>query len=176
MKKIGIDFDENLFDEESRKNTPRRIRKTMEEFAKNRDWELSGARFKIHGYRDMVVLKDISFMSWCQHHMLPIVGKVYIAYIPNGEVLGLSKFVRIVEKFASRPQLQERMTMQIADYIVNAGYRNVMVVIEAEHYCMKVRGVKNGATVITSAVRGIYRDSQAVREEALMLFGFGGKG
>lgn len=156
MSRIGIYFDEELFDEESRQNTPERVKRMMEEFRRWRDWELDRGVFEYKGYNDLVVESDIEFFSFCSHHILPFYGVVHIAYLPNGYVLGLSKLARVVRKFASKPQLQERMTHEIADYLYQkiTNVQGVMVIVEAEHLCMKMRGVKNKGRIITSAIRG----------------------
>lgn len=105
---------------------------------------------------DAVVVKDIKFYSMCEHHMLPFFGKISIAYLPNGRVFGVSKLVRLVEKYAKRLQIQERMTKDIADELYAQGVKGVMVVSDAEHLCMKMRGVKNEATMTSAAYRGFY--------------------
>jgi GTP cyclohydrolase IA len=123
------------------------------------------------GHDEMVMVRDIPMYSACEHHMLPWVGKAHLAYIPNddGRVIGLSKFARLVDGFARRPQVQERLTSQVADALqAKLEPKGVMVVIEAEHLCMSMRGVrKPGTTTVTSAVRGLFRTSVATREEAL---------
>jgi len=120
---------------------------------------------------EMVMVKDIPMYSACEHHLLPWVGKAHVAYIPNddGRVTGLSKLARLVDGFARRPQVQERLTAQIADCLEERlGPRGCMVVIEAEHLCMTMRGIrKPGATTVTSAVRGLFRDNVATRQEAM---------
>lgn len=121
---------------------------------------------------EMVLIKDISIYSMCEHHLLPFYGKVHVAYIPNpARITGLSKMVRVVETLARRPQLQERLTTQIADTIMKKMEgKGVLVVIEAEHLCMTIRGVKKpGSTTVTSAVRGIFRTNHLTRAEALSL-------
>lgn len=125
-------------------------------------------------YRNgIVAVKDIAFYSHCEHHMVPFIGKVWVAYIPATRVVGLSKIARLVECYARRLQIQERMTTQIADALVNVlSPLGVMVVIEAEHLCMAMRGVKKpGTKTITSAVRGVFADDMAAREECLALLG-----
>jgi GTP cyclohydrolase I len=120
---------------------------------------------------EMVMVKDIALYSMCEHHLVPFVGKAHVAYIPNqeGHITGLSKLVRLVESYSRRPQVQERLTTQIADEIDRTLQpRGVLVVVEAEHLCMSMRGVRTpGTTTVTSAVRGLFRDSVATRNEAL---------
>src|SRR5262249_22240071 len=120
---------------------------------------------------EMVMVRDIDMASMCEHHLIPFIGKAHIAYIPNtdGRITGLSKLARLVDSFCRRPQVQERLTTQIADEIVRSlAPRGVLVVIEAEHLCMSMRGVKKpGTTTITSAVRGLFRDNEMTRNEAL---------
>jgi GTP cyclohydrolase I len=120
---------------------------------------------------EMVLVRDITMYSACEHHLLPWIGKAHVAYIPNddGRVTGLSKLARLVDAYAKRPQVQERLTSQIADELArNLQPKGVMVVIEAEHLCMTMRGIrKPGAVTVTSAVRGLFRESVATREEAM---------
>ncbi|HIL04785.1 MAG TPA: GTP cyclohydrolase I FolE [Acidimicrobiia bacterium] len=125
---------------------------------------------------EMVMVRDIAFYSMCEHHLLPFVGKAHVAYVPGetGKITGLSKLARLVEAYARRPQVQERLTSQVADKLMDAlDPRGALVVIEAEHHCMSMRGVqKPGSLTITSAVRGIFL-SDATRAEALQLIGMG---
>ena len=125
------------------------------------------------GHREMIILKDIPFYSMCEHHLLPFYGRAHIGYIPNvdGRVVGVSKLARVVEIVARRPQLQERMTTQIADAIVEGlKPEGVAVVIQAEHLCMIMRGIeKPGSNVITSAIRGIFQRKAASRAEFFSL-------
>ena len=109
---------------------------------------------------DVVVARDIQFYSMCEHHMLPFYGKIHIAYSPNGRVFGISKLVRLVEKFSKRLQIQERLTKNIADELHSQGVKGVVVLADAEHLCMKMRGVKNDATLSSSAFRGIYENKE----------------
>jgi GTP cyclohydrolase I len=125
------------------------------------------------GHREMVVLKDIPFYSMCEHHLLPFFGVAHVGYIPNmnGRVVGVSKIARVVEVVAHRPQLQERMTTQIAEAILDALQpEGVAVVIQAEHLCMTMRGIKKpGSNIVTSANRGLFRQRPATRAEFLSL-------
>ena len=120
---------------------------------------------------EMVMVRDIALYSLCEHHLVPFMGRAHVAYIPNedGRITGLSKIARVVEGFAKRPQVQERLTVQIAEALESAlDPRGVMVVIEAEHLCMSMRGVKKpGAITVTSAVRGLFRQNLSTREEAM---------
>ena len=120
---------------------------------------------------DLVLEKDITFFSMCEHHLVPFFGKAHIAYIPKGKVAGLSKLARTVEVYAKKPQLQERLTTEIADAIMEyLDAEGAMVVIEAEHTCMTMRGVKKpGSKTITSAVRGVFEKDIAARAEAMSL-------
>ena len=125
------------------------------------------------GHDELVLVKDIPMASICEHHLIPFVGRAHVGYIPNaqGQVTGLSKLARVVDLVAKRPNLQERMTSQIADILVKKlDPRGVLVIVEAEHYCMTMRGVrKPGASTVTSAVRGIMRDDPRTRAEAMAL-------
>ena len=127
------------------------------------------------GHDEMVMIRDIPIASICEHHLAPFVGKAHVAYIPNerGRITGLSKLARLVDGLARRPQVQERLTAQIADAMVERlEPRGALVVIEAEHLCMSMRGVrKPGAVTVTSAVRGSFRDSMSTRMEAMNLLG-----
>ncbi len=133
---------------------------------------LNNAVFE-ENYDEMVVLKDIDLFSLCEHHLLPFYGKAHVAYIPNGRIIGLSKIPRVVEVFARRLQVQERLTSQVADCLMNALQpRGVGVVIEALHLCMAMRGVeKRDAQCVTSSMLGSFRESERVRGEFLSLIG-----
>ena len=122
-------------------------------------------------YDEMVLVKDISFASLCEHHLLPFIGKAHVAYLPNGKVVGLSKIARAVETLAHRPQVQERMTEQLADLLTEElDARGVAVILEANHTCMAIRGVrKTGSVMTTSAMRGTFRTNPATRSELLAL-------
>jgi GTP cyclohydrolase I len=125
------------------------------------------------GHREMIILKDIPFYSMCEHHLLPFYGLAHIGYVPNadGRVVGISKLARVVEVISKRPQLQERMTAQIADAIVDAlKPQGVAVVVQAEHLCMIMRGIKKpGSNVVTSAIRGLFQRKAASRAEFFSL-------
>ncbi|MEM8705661.1 MAG: GTP cyclohydrolase I FolE [Actinomycetota bacterium] len=124
---------------------------------------------------EMVMVRDIPMYSMCEHHLIPFLGKAHVAYIPNrsGNVIGLSKIARLVDGFAKRPQVQERLTRQVADAIEeNLKPRGVLVVMEAEHLCMSMRGVrKAGSSTVTSSVTGIFRENVATRTEAMRFLG-----
>lgn len=122
-------------------------------------------------YDEVVLVKDISFNSMCEHHLLPFHGKAHIGYIPNGKVLGLSKLARVVEEVSKRPQVQERMTETIADLMVEElDPKGVAVVVEASHSCMTIRGIrKPGSMAVTSAMRGIFRSHLSSRSEVMTL-------
>ena len=122
-------------------------------------------------YDEMDLVRDISFNSMCEHHMLPFMGVAHVGYVPNGKVAGLSKLARVVEEVSKRPQVQERMTHQIADLMsTELDAKGVIVVLEATHSCMTIRGIrKPGSLTITSAVRGLMRSSESTRSEAMSL-------
>ncbi len=122
-------------------------------------------------HHEMVLVRDIPFYSTCEHHLLPMIGKAHVGYVSDGKVVGLSKLARVVEGYSRRPQLQERLTAQVADALHEGlGARGAIVVVEADHLCMKVRGVqKPGSVTVTSAVRGTYARDQRTRQEAMSL-------
>lgn len=122
-------------------------------------------------YDEMVLVRDISFNSMCEHHMLPFMGVAHVGYVPNGKVAGLSKLARVVEEVSKRPQVQERMTHQIADLMSSElDAKGVIVVLEATHSCMTIRGIrKPGSLTVTSAVRGLLRSNESTRAEAMSL-------
>lgn len=156
------------------KETPRRVAEMYEEIfsgiKQDPNKELEVVLDQKHN--EIILLKNVSLYSVCEHHLLPFIGKAHIAYIPKaGRVTGLSKLARVVEVLARRPQVQERLTTQIAEIIMTKlKPLGVMVVIEAEHLCMSFRGVKKpGALTVTSAVRGIFKENEKTRSEALSL-------
>ncbi|MEW6557784.1 MAG: GTP cyclohydrolase I FolE [Elusimicrobiota bacterium] len=160
---------------EGLKKTPERVSKMYEEilagYKKDANKELA-IYYSEEKHEEIVLVKDIPFYSICEHHLLPFFGKVHIAYIPKKEkLLGISKIARVVDIFSKRLQLQERITKQLADIIMKKiSPYGVMVVVEAEHLCMTMRGVKKpGAKIITSAVRGIFSKDAKTRSEALSL-------
>jgi GTP cyclohydrolase I len=161
--------------------TPERIQKSLEYltqgYKKNPEEILQGAQFEVN-YDEMVIVKDIEMFSLCEHHMLPFFGKVHVAYIPNGKVIGLSKIPRLVDAFARRLQIQERLTVQIAETIQSAIQpQGVGVVIEARHLCVMMRGVeKQHSSAVTSHMLGSFRNSDKTREEFLSLIRNGKNG
>jgi GTP cyclohydrolase IA len=128
-------------------------------------------KFFTERYDEIVLVRDISFNSMCEHHMLPFMGKAHIGYLPNGRVIGLSKLARVVEVVARRPQVQERMTETIANLLVEElQARGVAVIIEAIHTCMTIRGIrKPGSVCVTSAMKGVFRSSLSTRSEVMTL-------
>ena len=128
---------------------------------------------EVEGYDEMVVLRDIRFESYCEHHMAPIVGKAHVGYIPQGRVVGISKLARVVDAFAKRLQVQEKMNAQIAQVLMHTLQpQGVAVVLEAEHHCMATRGVhKPGVSMVTSTMLGAFRDDPATRKEFLSVIG-----
>ncbi len=144
---------------EGLRETPKRIANMYKEIfgGYESDSELS---VQFSEDSDVVVAKDIQFYSMCEHHMLPFFGKIHIAYSPNGRVFGISKLIRLVEKYAKRLQIQERLTKNIADELYAQGVKGVIVVADAEHLCMKMRGVRNDAKMTSSAFRGIYENKE----------------
>jgi len=150
---------------EGLKDTPERIANMYEEIfdGYESDSELS---VQFSEDSDVVVARNIQFYSMCEHHMLPFFGKIHIAYSPNGRVFGISKLVRLVEKYSKRLQIQERLTKNIADELFTQGVKGVVVLADAEHFCMKMRGVRNDATLTSSAYRGIYENKE--EKESIM--------
>jgi GTP cyclohydrolase I len=169
IQAIGEDINrEGLID------TPKRAAKAFQflnkGYTENLDTILNGAIFEADS-EDMVIVKDIELYSLCEHHLLPFIGKCHVAYLPHGKVLGLSKIARVVDMYARRLQIQERLTKQIADAIQSAvNPRGVAVVIEAKHLCMMMRGVqKQNSVMTTSSMIGTFRQSISTRSEFLNL-------
>jgi len=160
-------------DREGLRETPNRVARMYREVFAGLGSEPEESRRTIFNekYDEIVLLKDIPFFSMCEHHLLPFTGRAHVAYMPDGEVLGLSKLARAVDAYARRPQVQERLTNEIADSIERvARPRGVVVVLEATHTCMTIRGVKKaGAEMVTSAVKGIFRENLATRNEVMNL-------
>ncbi len=159
---------------EGLRETPQRVARMYAEIFDgiNRDpGDLVDAFFGDEHYQEIVMVRDIPFYSSCEHHLVPFHGKAHVAYIPQGRVTGLSKLARLIEGFARRPQMQERLTAQVADSLMDRlDPLGVMVVIEAEHLCMSMRGVrKPGAITVTSAVRGTLATNPTTRAEAIAL-------
>ncbi len=156
-------------------DTPRRFASAWQELCSGYDFENQKLETVFDGenYDEMVVVKDIEFQSICEHHLLPILGKVSVGYIPHKKIIGLSKIPRIVEIFARRLQNQERMTMQIADTLAKLlEPKGVAVKVSALHLCMQMRGVKKiNASMETSAVRGLFRSDAKTREEFFRMIG-----
>jgi len=142
---------------EGLRNTPERIANMYREIFNGYDSD-SQLAIQFSEDSDVVIARDIQFYSMCEHHMLPFYGKIHIAYSPNGRVFGISKLVRLVEKYSKRLQIQERLTKNIADELFSQGVKGVVVLADAEHLCMKMRGVRNDATLSSSAFRGIYEN------------------
>jgi GTP cyclohydrolase IA len=160
-------------DREGLRETPRRIAQMFEEIFSGLATD-PAEHLKVsfdEDHEEMVILRDVPFYSVCEHHLLPFHGKAHVGYIPRGKVVGISKIARVVEVFAKRPQVQERLTSAIADALFqHLQPDGVAVVVEAEHLCMTMRGVrKPGSSVVTSAVRGTFESSAVTRSEFLAL-------
>ena len=168
-----VDFGEDP-DREGLRDTPKRVEKAYKFLTSGYDADidqvLNNALFSVD-YSEMVIVKDIDFYSLCEHHLLPFFGKCHVAYIPSNRVIGLSKIPRLVDVFARRLQVQERMTKQIADTIRDKiAPLGVAVVVEATHLCMSMRGVeKQNSCAVTSAMQGAFRDNARTRMEFLEL-------
>jgi GTP cyclohydrolase I len=166
LRQLLIEIGENP-DREGLIGTPARMAEMYE--------EIFGG-YKINSELDVsfteaaetIIAKDIQFYSMCEHHMLPFFGKIHIAYVPAGKVFGISKLIRLVEKYARRMQIQERLTKEIADEVMRRGVKGVLVIAEGEHLCMKMRGVRNGSLILTEAHRGIMEQKET-REHVLSL-------
>lgn len=162
-------------DREGLRDTPRRVAEMYSEVFSGLQEDIGkhlDVVFSADKHNELVLVKDIPFYSMCEHHFLPFAGKAHVAYIPvEGRITGLSKLARVVEGFARRPQMQERLTSQVADLLMEKLQpRGVCVVIEAEHMCMSMRGVKKpGSLTITSAVRGVFKTDEKTRQEVFHL-------
>lgn len=153
---------------EGLRGTPERIADMYEEIFSGYDSD-SELSVQFSEDSDAVVVRDIGFYSMCEHHILPFFGKISIAYLPNGRVFGVSKLVRLVEKHAKRLQIQERMTKNIADELYSQGVKGVVVMSDAEHLCMKMRGVRNDATMTSTAYRGVYERKENREDVVAMI-------
>lgn len=160
-------------DREGLRETPARVARMYAELFSglHEDPRQHLKKFFAERYDEMVLVRDISFNSMCEHHMLPFIGKAHIGYVPNGRVIGLSKLARVVEVVSKRPQVQERMTEEIANLLIEElDVKGVAVVIEASHSCMTIRGVrKPGSLCVTSAMKGLFRSDQSSRAEVMNL-------
>ena len=167
---FGVDLGD-----ESLAGTPARVARAYAEMLSPQPFDLTTFP-NDEAYDELIVIRDIPFHSLCEHHLLPFVGVAHIGYLPGSRILGLSKFARVVEHFARRLQVQERLTSQIAHWLdENLGPRGVGVVLEAEHLCMSLRGVRAaGARTVTSALHGTVRHDERTRSEFLALVGAGG--
>lgn len=173
VKEILLAIGEDV-NREGLKETPERVAELYADLFSglHKDPARELTLFQQGEHEEMVMVKDIPFYSICEHHLVPFIGKAHVVYIPTkGKITGLSKLIRVVEGFAKRPQVQERLTGEIADCLMDKlKPRGVLVVIEAEHLCMSMRGVKKpGTKAITSAVRGVFRKDAKARSEALSL-------
>jgi GTP cyclohydrolase I len=171
LKEFRIDEQSETF-----QNTPRRVAKMYLELFSGMDGENEPqiTVFDNPGYRDILSIKKIPFYSMCTHHLLPMFGYVSIAYIPHDKILGLSKFPRIVKYFASKLQVQEEFTKELTDYLyAKLGARGVMVMVNARHLCMEMRGVKtHDVEAVSSAIRGSFETNPSTKEEALRILMF----
>ena len=171
LKELGEDPER-----EGLRETPERVEKSLKYLTKGYKEdpkEILGKTFEVKGYDEMIVVKDIDFFSLCEHHLLPFFGKVHIGYIPKDKVVGISKIARLVEVFARRLQIQERLTTEIAQTLMeHINPLGVGVVCEAVHLCMMMRGVEKQNSVIqTSAMLGVFRKRAETRQEFLTLIG-----
>jgi GTP cyclohydrolase I len=173
IREILIAIGEDI-SREGLKETPQRVARMYADLFSglHKDPSKELTIFKQGEHEEMIMVKDIPFYSICEHHLVPFAGKAHVVYIPTkGKITGLSKLIRVVDAFAKRPQVQERLTSDIADCLMkNLKPRGVLVIIEAEHLCMSMRGVKKPGTVaVTSAVRGVFQKDAKARSEALSL-------
>jgi len=164
-------------DREGLRETPDRVARMYAEVFRglHQDPRVHLRKLFTQKYDELVLVKDIRFESFCEHHLLPFIGSAHVAYIPDGRVVGLSKIPRVIDVLARRPQLQERLTEEVADLLMaELGAKGVAVVIQASHSCMTIRGVhKPGSMMVTSALRGACKERAATRAEVLALIGSG---
>ena len=172
VREILLAIGENI-EREGLRRTPNRVARMYQELfnglSKDPAEHLTTAFTEI--YDELVVLRDISFNSMCEHHLMPFEGKAHVAYLPDGQVIGISKLARVVDDFAHRPQVQERLTSQIADLLMEKlKAKGIAVVIHATHTCMTCRGIKkSGSIMVTSAVRGLCKSDARTRGEVMSL-------
>src|SRR5689334_22096074 len=166
IRQILLELGENP-DREGLIGTPHRIAEMYEEifggYNMNAQLDISFSE-----QSDAIIAKDIQYFSMCEHHMLPFYGRMSIAYVPSGKVFGISKLARLVEKYSRRLQIQERLTKEVADEIMKMGVKGTLIIAEGEHLCMKMRGVRNGSLIMTTAYRGIL-EQKDLREHILSL-------
>lgn len=170
---INLDKEKKYINEEVFENTPQRIEDFYKEFFSGmyiNPYEFLQNTFDVPN-NDLIIERNINFYSMCEHHFLPFFGKISVAYIPNGKIVGFGDIVKVIEAYAKRPQLQERMTDEIAETIYKAlDCKGVYILIEAEHTCMTMRGVKKpGAKIITTGTKGIFAEDTMKRMEVLTL-------
>lgn len=158
VRELLIELGENP-EREGLRETPERIAELYEEILDGYKMD-SELDVTFSEESDVVVVREIQFYSMCEHHMLPFFGKVHVAYLPSGKVFGISKLVRLVEKYAKRLQIQERMTKQVADELQRMGVRGALVLAEGDHMCMRMRGVKNNSKIMTIAYRGEFEKKE----------------
>ena len=156
------------FCEEEVENTPDRIKRFMEEWD---DSDFNFTMFENPDYNEMVILKDIEFSSICAHHLLPFHGKGHIGYVPDKKICGISKLARALDKFAHKPQTQEKLTQELADFLEEKlEPQGLMIVLEAQHDCMRIRGIKKkNSQMVTSVIRGVFKEQDKTRKEFLEL-------
>ena len=169
----NLDKEKKYINEEVFENTPQRIEDFYKEFFSGmyvNPYEFLQNTFDVPN-NDLIIERNINFYSMCEHHFLPFFGKISVAYIPNGKIVGFGDIVKVIETYAKRPQLQERMTDEIAETIYKAlNCKGVYILIEAEHTCMTMRGVKKpGAKIITTGTKGIFAEDTMKRMEVLTL-------
>jgi len=158
VRELLVELGENP-EREGLRETPERIAELYEEILEGYKMD-SELDVTFSEESDVVVVREIQFYSMCEHHMLPFFGKVHVAYLPSGKVFGISKLVRLVEKYAKRLQIQERMTKQVADELQRMGVRGALVLAEGDHMCMRMRGVKNNSKIMTIAYRGEFEKKE----------------
>lgn len=166
VRQLLVELGENP-DREGLMGTPERMANMFEEIfgGYRMDAELD---VTFSDETDVVIARDIQFYSMCEHHMLPFFGKIHIAYVPTGKVFGISKLVRLVEKYSRRLQIQERLTKEVADELMRMGVKGAMVIAEGEHLCMRMRGVRNNSSILTVGYRGVMEQKE-LREHVLAI-------